>query len=197
MNAFITGLENRAAQGLPVSSIASVASFFVSRVDSNVDPRLEKIIQNDPLQSDKAAALLGKAAIANARLAYADFKEVFAMDRFQQLKRLGAHVQRPLWASTGTKNPKYSDVMYVEELIGPHTVNTVPQQTLSAFLDHGKVRLSLEEDLDAARAALADLETLGIDMDDVTLQLEVEGVKAFANSFASLLQVIEERRAGM
>ena len=194
MDAYITGLEKRAAQGYSVDSIASVASFFVSRVDTNVDAQLEKVMRSGSSKSEIAAALFGKAAIANARLAYADFKKVFAAERFQKLKRLGARVQRPLWASTGTKNPNYSDVMYVEELIGPRTVNTVPQQTLTAFLEHGKVRLSLEEDLDAAHAALANLESLGIHMDDVTWQLEVEGVKTFADSFTALLKVIEERR---
>lgn len=197
MDAYITGLEKRAAQGLPVASIASVASFFVSRVDTKVDVQLEKIVQGGSPHAEKAAALFGKAAIANARLAYADFKEVFAAERFQQLKRLGARVQRPLWASTGTKNPKYSDVMYVDGLIGPQTVNTVPPQTLAAFLDHGNVHLSLEEDLDGSRAALAGLEALGIHMADVTWQLEAEGVKTFADSFTALLNVIEERRASL
>ena len=195
MDAYICGLEQRAEQGLQMAGIASVASFFVSRVDNKVDAYLDEIIQNGSSKAEGIASLKGKAAIANARLAYADFKEVFSSERFQMLKPLGARIQRPLWASTGTKNPQYSDVMYVEELIGPHTVNTVPPQTLEAFLDHGRVRLSLEENLDGAREALADLDKLGINMEDVTRQLEEEGVKSFADAFTALLQVIEERRA--
>jgi len=191
MDAYLSGLEQRAAKGLPLESIASVASFFVSRVDSKVDARLREMVnRKDP----QAAGLLGKAAIANARLAYADFLQVFGSRRFQDLKSRGARVQRPLWASTSTKNPAYRDVMYIEELIGPDTVNTVPPQTLAAFLDHGKVRLSLQENLEEARAHLAALESLGIHMQDITCQLEKEGVRAFADAFTALLQVIEERR---
>jgi transaldolase len=136
---------------------------------------------------------LGKAAIANARLAYADFKQVFSEERFQKLAGSGAHVRRPLWASTSTKNPAYRDVMYVEELIGPQTVNTVPPKTLTAFLEHGQVRPSLEEDLDAAQKVMDDLEELGISMQVVTEELETEGVKAFSESFTELLQVIHDR----
>jgi len=194
MDAYISGLEQRAEQGLPLDGTASVASFFVSRVDTKVDAYLQEIIQKGSSKVEGIASLLGKAAIANARLAYADFNEVFSAERFQKLKQLGARLQRPLWASTGTKNPQYSDVMYVDELIGPYTVNTVPPQTLEAFLDHGRVRLSLEENLDEARVALADLEKIGIQMEAVTRQLEEEGVKSFADAFTALLQVIDERR---
>ena len=194
MNAYLEGLEKRLAAGLPIDSIASVASFFVSRVDSNVDPRLQKIVSTGGPQAQQAAALAGKAAIANARLAYADFKQVFATDRFNQLKAKGARVQRPLWASTSTKNPAYRDVMYVEELVGPDTVDTVPPQTLVAFLDHGKVRASLEEALDVSRQQLAALESLGISIDEVTTELEVEGVKSFAEAFSILLKAVEEHR---
>lgn len=194
MDAYIRGLEQRAEQGLPLAGIASVASFFVSRVDTKVDAYLEELIQNRSSKVEGIASLLGKAAIANARLAYADFKEVFGAERFQKLKEPGARLQRPLWASTGTKNPQYSDVMYVDELIGPVTVNTVPPQTLEAFLDHGRVRLSLEENLDEARRVLADLEKIGIQMEAVTRQLEEEGVKSFADAFTALLRVIDERR---
>ena len=195
MDAFMLGLEKRVRAGLPVGSIASVASFFVSRVDTNVDARLQKIIQAGGAQASAAAALLGKAAIANARLAYADFKQVVASDRFQRLKAKDAHVQRPLWASTSTKNPAYRDVIYVEELIGADTVNTMPPQTVTAFLDHGRVRLSLDENLPGARQALADLEALGISMREVTDQLEQEGVKSFADAFTTLLDAIEARRS--
>jgi len=193
MDAYMAGLEQRLAQGLPIDRIASVASFFVSRVDTNVDARLQKIIAAGGAQAKPATALLGKAAIANARLAYADFKAVIATQRWQKLKASGARVQRPLWASTSTKNPDYRDVIYVEELIGADTVNTVPPQTLVAFLLHGEVRPSLEKDLTAARQALADLEALGVSMAEVTYQLEVDGVKSFADAFTTLLKAVDER----
>lgn len=194
MDAYLSGLEMRMKEGLPIRAIASVASFFVSRVDTNVDNRLQKIIETGGKTAPKAMSLLGKAAIANAKLAYAQFKDVFSADRFQKIKEKGARVQRPLWASTSTKNPAYRDVMYVEELIGPDTVNTMPPQTLEAFLDHGIVRLSLEADLEAARQALADLETLGISMDVVTRELEEEGVKSFSDAFTVLLEAVDKRR---
>ena len=195
MDAYMTGLEKRLAKGLPVNQIASVASFFVSRVDTNVDARLQAIIGSQGPQAAAAAQLAGKAAIANARLAYADFKTTLAAERFQKLKASGARPQRPLWASTSTKNPAYRDVMYIEELVGPDTVNTIPPQTLTAFLDHGVVRRgSLEKNLKAARQALAGLEGLGISMSAVTQQLEEEGVKAFADSFTALLEGVEKRR---
>lgn len=194
MDAYMKGLEQRLEAGLPVDTIASVASFFVSRVDTNVDKRLQAFIEKGGAHAQRAEALLGKAAIANARLAYADFKRFFATARFQKLKAKGARLQRPLWASTSTKNPAYRDVMYVEELIGPDTVNTMPPQTVTAFLDHGQVRLSLEEDLEGARQALADLESLGISMREVTQQLEEEGVASFSDSFTMLLRAVDARR---
>jgi transaldolase len=195
MEAYRKGLEKRAAEGLPISSIASVASFFVSRVDTKVDGHLMGMIDRGGTRAGKAEGLLGEAAIANARLAYAYFKEVVAANRFQALKAKGARVQRPLWASTGTKNPKYRDVVYVEELIGPDTVNTVPPQTLAAFLDHGKVRPgSLEENVAEAEQVLAALEALGISMNAVTGELEQEGVKSFSDAFAALLAAVEARR---
>jgi transaldolase len=195
MDAYLAGLEQRAAQGLPLGSIASVASFFVSRVDTKVDAKLQSIAVQDPGKAAQAEALLGKAAIANARLAYADFKTVFGSDRFKKLKASGARVQRPLWASTSTKNPAYRDVMYVEELVGADTVDTVPPATLDAILDHGQVRPgSLEENLDAARQVETDLAALGIYMDEVTQQLEDEGVKTFSDAFKTLIHGMEERR---
>jgi transaldolase len=194
MEAYLQGLEQRLEQGEPVGTIASVASFFVSRVDSKIDARLEKMAQAQGAEAEKAKQLLGKAAIANARLAYALFQDVFGSERFNRLKAQNARLQRPLWASTSTKNPDYRDVMYVEELIGPDTVNTVPPQTLDAFRDHGEVRLSIGENLDEMRQALADLEILGISMDEVTDQLEEEGVKAFADAYTALLATISERR---
>jgi transaldolase len=194
MEAYLAGLEKRVDAGLPVGSIASVASFFVSRVDTLVDGLLQKMVSAGGPQAVQAQALPGKAAIANARLAYADYKKVFTAERFLKLKAKGARVQRPLWASTSTKNPAYRDVMYVEELVGPDTVDTVPPATLVAFLDHGLVRPSLEENLGAAEQALADLASLGISMDAVTKQLEEEGVKSFSDAFNVLLQAVESRR---
>ncbi len=194
MEAYLKGLEERAEAGLPIDSIASVASFFVSRVDTNVDARLKGIIEKGSDNAQQAKGLPGKAAIANARLAYADFKRFFSTERFQKLKARGARVQRPLWASTSTKNPAYRDVIYVDELIGPDTVNTIPPQTLAAFLDHGRVRLSLEEDLEGAEGTLAGLEAVGISMKEVTDTLEAEGVKAFSDAFSVLLEAVEMRR---
>ncbi len=188
MNAYMAGLDQRAAAGLPLHTVASVASFFVSRVDTKVDARLAEI---EGGRAKQGAALQGKAAIANTRLAYADFKKVFAAARFQALKAQGGRLQRPLWASTSTKNPAYRDVIYVEELVGPDTVNTIPPQTLAAFLDHGQVRpASLDEDLTGARKTLADLEKLGIVMSEVTAELEAEGVQAFADAFTALLDAV-------
>ena len=187
MDAYLSGLEDRLAQGLPLDRIASVASFFVSRIDVAVDRQLEA------LGSERAAALLGKTAIANARLAYQAFKAVFNSDRFAGLKAAGAQLQRPLWASTGTKNPAYSDTLYVDELIGPHTVNTMPPATLDAFRDHGQAALTIEADLAGASQVMAELAALDISLDDVTRTLEVDGVKAFADAFASLLATIERR----
>jgi transaldolase len=190
MDAYLSGLEQRLDAGLPVDQIASVASFFVSRVDTKVDARLQAIIQ----AGSEATHLLGKAAIANARLAYARFEEVFASPRFARLQAKGARRQRPLWASTSTKNPAYRDVVYIEELIGPDTVNTVPPQTLNQFREHGIARVTIRKDLDGARQNLAALESVGIHMEQVTTELEIEGVKAFADAFTALLKTIDERR---
>lgn len=194
MEAYIAGLEKRVKTGLPLDPIASVASFFVSRIDTKVDQRLQRIIDSEAAQKDAAEALLGKAAVASARLAYAYFKQVFSSERYHKLNKAGAYVQRPLWASTSTKNPAYRDVIYVEELIGPNTVNTMPPQTLHAFLDHGQVRMSLEEDLESARQVMDDLEALGIFMADVTRELEEEGVQSFSDAFTVLLEAVDSRR---
>ncbi len=157
--AFIRGLERRAAEGKPVERIASVASFFVSRVDTAIDTDLEYRARHASTPEEKARleGLLGRAAVANAKLAYQKFKEIFHGERFAELKAKGAQVQRCLWASTGTKNPKYSDVLYVDNLIGPETVNTVPPATYTAIRDHGKVALTLEEGLDECRALVGEL----------------------------------------
>lgn len=193
MDAYLSGLEDRVAAGLPLGDIASVASFFVSRLDTNIDGQLQHIIRGGGPRATEAEALLGRAAVANARLAYADFRRVFASDRFAQLQAKGAVVQRPLWASTGTKNPAYSDVVYVDELIGPDTVNTVPPQTLAAFLDHGEVRPTLDGEPGEAQAVIDRLETLGISLAAVTEQLEREGVKSFADAFTALLAAVDAK----
>jgi transaldolase len=191
--AFIAGLEDRLATGKPIDRIASVASFFVSRVDVNIDSQLEKLAAQQPDRAAHYRSLQGKAAVANAKLAYAQFQQVFAGARWERLAAAGARAQRPLWASTSTKNPAYPDLIYVEPLMGAHTVNTMPPQTLEALKDHGMVALTVTQDVAAARQALADLAAAGIDMDAVTTELELDGVKKFADSFVDLLSVIEER----
>ncbi len=194
-NAFIKGLERRAAEGKTVDHIASVASFFVSRVDTMIDADLEYRARHSAAE-EKADLenLCGKAAIANAKLAYQRFKEIFYGDRFATLKAKGAQVQRQLWASTGTKNPKYSDVMYLDNLIGPDTVNTVPPATYTAFRDHGKVALTLEQGLSECRDAIAKLAALGIDLKEVTAKLQSDGLASFVGSFDTLVESIEAKR---
>jgi len=197
--AYISGLEDRANAGKPVDSLASVASVFVSRIDTAIDNQLEYTIRRSTDDSEKAKlnGLLGKAAIANAKIMYQRFKEIFSSDRFQKLRSNGAHVQRPLWASTGTKNPAYRDTYYVEELIGSDTVNTVPPATFTAFRDHGRVRASLEENLEEARATIKELAAIGIDLKQVTQQLQDEGVKAFMDSFHTLTDSIQAKQAAI
>jgi transaldolase len=151
----------------------------------------------DPARPQQLTVLQGKAAIANARLAYQEFKRLFSTPRFEALRQHGAWVQRPLWASTGTKNPAFRDVLYVEELIGPNTVNTITLKTLASFREHGQVRLSVEEDLPGARAVLAALQAAGIDYQQVTNQLQEEGVQKFIDSFQKLLQCIEDKRKAL
>jgi transaldolase len=185
--AYIEGLEGAAQAGLDLSRIASVASFFISRIDSAVDTQLKA-------KGEAGNALLGKAAIANAKQAYALFKELFSSQRFAPLRQAGARPQRVLWASTGTKNPSYSDTLYVDELIGPETVNTVPPQTLDAFQDHGKPSPTLEQGHAEARQVIDDLKQLGIPLEPVCQKLLDEGVTAFAKSMTSLMDVIASRR---
>src|ERR671921_709814 len=179
--AFIKGLERRAAKGKNVDHIASVASFFVSRVDTAIDTDLEYKARHASSPEEKARleGLLGRAAVANAKIAYAKYKEIFHGERFAALKAKGAQVQRQLWASTGTKNPKYSDVLYVDNLIGPETVNTVPPATYTAIRDHGTPKLTLEEGLDDARALIGQLAEIGIDLKEVTEKLQRDGLAAF------------------
>jgi transaldolase/glucose-6-phosphate isomerase len=197
--AYVSGLEQRAAGGQPIDHVASVASVFVSRIDTAVDSQLEARIRRSDDENEKAtlSALLGKAAIANAKMQYQRFKEIFSSERFAKLKAQGARVQRPLWASTGTKNPNYSDVLYVESLIGPDTVNTLPPATFTAFRDHGKAHLTIEENLDEAKETLAKLAEVGIDLKQVCQKLQDDGVKAFADSFESLMQSITSKRAAL
>ncbi len=185
-HAYLRGLERAAAP----DRVASVASFFVSRVDSSVDAELER------LATPEALASRGQAAVANAAVAYRMFRDLFHGQPFGALARRGARVQRPLWASTSTKNPAYRDVKYVEELIGPETVNTVPLATLDAFRDHGRPQPGLEAALTSCDAALARLERLGVDLAAVTERLQVDGVAAFAASFETLLQALDARRRG-
>lgn len=186
-DAYVAGLEDLVAAGGDPARVSSVASFFVSRVDTSVDG----------LIGDADGALdeyQGKAAVANAKIAYQDFKSTFSTDRFRAVAEHGARVQRPLWASTSTKNPEYSDVLYVETLIGPHTVNTMPDATLAAFMEHGTAQTSIEDDVDEARATISALEAGGVSMDAVTTQLMHDGVKAFADSFDELLDNIVVKR---
>src|SRR6266700_138810 len=195
-DAFISALEDRKAEGKEISHIASVASFFVSRVDTLVDQLLENKIKasSDSAERQKLKSLEGKAAIANARLVYQDFKHIFHAPRFETLKHSGAHVQRPLWASTSTKNPAYRDVLYAEELIGPDTVDTMTLTTIEHFRDHGRVRPSVEDQLPEAQAELAALENVGISYEQVTRQLQDEVVQKFADSFNKLFACIEDKR---
>jgi transaldolase len=188
MEAYLRGLERLVAAGGDPSNVYSVASFFVSRVDSEADKRLEAI------GTDEALALRGKLAIANAKLAYQNYKRVFSGERWEFLAGKGATRQRPLWASTSTKNPAYRDIMYIEELIGPETVNTMPLETIRAFQDHGRVASTLEQGLDEARQVFAELERVGVDYDDVSLTLEQEGVQKFADSFEELLEGVRAKR---
>jgi transaldolase len=187
VEAYLRGLERLVAGGGDPSVVASVASFFVSRVDTEADKRLDAVGGHDELK--------GKLGIANARLAYQHFLEAFSGERWEFLASKGATKQRPLWASTSTKNPAYRDVMYVEELIGPLTVNTMPEETIRAFQDHGEVRGdTILEGVDEAQKLFADLAAAGMDYDDVVLTLEEEGVQKFADSFAELLEGIRAKR---
>jgi transaldolase len=184
--AYVRGLERLVADGRDPTNVVSVASFFVSRVDTEADRRLEEVGRKD---------LQGRLAVDNAKLAYQHYLDVFSGDRWDALATAGARPQRCLWASTSTKNPAYRDVLYVEELVGPDTVNTMPFETIDAFQDHGVVRDTLTEGVDEARALLAELAEAGIDYDDVTATLEAEGVQKFSDSFASLLEGIDAKRA--
>ncbi|HEX8724189.1 MAG TPA: transaldolase [Gemmatimonadaceae bacterium] len=187
IDAYMAGLEDRVAAGRPIDGIASVASFFVSRVDTEVDKRLDALARQSGDAARELGALHGRAAVANAKLAYALFARRFASDRWRALSAKGGRLQRPLWASTSTKNPAYRDVLYVEELIGPDTVNTMPPNTIDAFRDHGEVKRTVDAELDRARAEIAAIEKAGIAMEQVTAKLLADGLASFQKSFDSLL----------
>ncbi|SCG36770.1 transaldolase [Micromonospora halophytica] len=190
MEAFLAGLEQAKANGHDLSRIGSVASFFVSRVDTEVDKRLDRMAgeASDAAGKERALGLKGRAAVANAQLAYERYGQVFSSDRWQALADAGAHPQRPLWASTSTKNPEYRDVIYVEELIAPGTVNTMPESVIHAYADHGETRGdTITGSYDAARTVFTDLESVGVDMSDVIATLEREGVEKFEASWLELL----------
>ena len=191
MDAYIEGLEQRMASGSPVSKIASVASFFISRVDNEIDRRL------DQLGTPSALALRGTAAVNQARLAYAAFQKTFSGPRWEALAKAGASVQRPLWASTSTKNPSYPDTMYVDQLIGPDTVNTLPDATLEAFSDHGTLGRTIDQNLAISKRQWAELAMNAIDVDEVAAQLEDEGVASFIKSFDELIGVLEDKAVGI
>jgi transaldolase len=197
IEAYLSGLEAYAAGGGDLSRVHSVASFFVSRTDTEVDRRLEKLASDGALSAGRLEALRGKAAVAQAKLAYQVFQKRFAGERWEALAAKGAHLQRPLWASTSTKNPAYPDLLYVDNLVGPATVNTMPDHTIEAFLDHGKVERSVDKGLDAARAELEALAEVGIDMAEVSAKLEEEGVAAFAKSYEELLQALHDKALEM
>ncbi len=192
--AYIAGLTARAQQGEPLEHVASVASFFLSRIDVLVDPMLEERIQDGGPAADTAAKLRGQVAVASAKQAYQIYKEIFMGADFRRLTDKGALTQRVLWASTSTKNPDYPDVKYVEALIGPETVNTLPQETLDAYRDHGRPAPRLEEDLSEAEWVLRTLPELGIDIDRVTGQLVHEGIEKFNKPYDSLIQTLEGKR---
>jgi transaldolase len=193
MAAHREGLEARHAQGLPLDRVRSVASFFVSRMDTLVDRLLDETAARDPARTDELSALKGRAAVANAKLAYREFQRELDTPAQRALAAAGARPQRPLWASTSTKNPSYPDLLYVEPLVGPDTVNTVPPKTLEAILDHARVSRTVDRDVEQAEADTRALEAHGIDLDAVTSQLEVEGVRSFERSFETLMAGIEQK----
>lgn len=199
MEAYLSALEERAAAGRPIDGIRSVASFFVSRVDTNVDKKLDRIAKEGETEGRRAAAkeLRGKAAIANARLAYVAFREVFGSERFAALERKGARLQRPLWASTSTKDPAYPDLYYVEALVAPDTVDTMPPETFAAYRDHGDPKVRISDDLDGAGGVFRRLAGLGIEEAEVSRELEEEGVKKFSDSYDSLVKTLDEKEKAM
>jgi len=190
MDAYIRGITRlKSSNPTLVQEVSSVASFFISRVDSEIDRQL------DALSSEEASGLRGKAAIAQAKVAYAMFEKTFGSSQWQTLAQMGAQVQRPLWASTSTKNPEYPDTIYVDQLIGPHSVNTLPDSTMEAFSDHGSIEETITKNVDEAHRTLSALQSIGINMSEVADKLEREGVASFAQSFVDVLQVLEDKRS--
>ena len=193
-NAYLDGLEERLAKGEPIDRIASVASFFVSRIDSAIDKKIDARVAAGDKEADALKALRGKVAIANAKLAYAWYQELIASERWRKLSAKGAMPQRLLWASTGTKDPTYPDTLYVETLIGPDTINTMPLTTMDAFRDHGVVRETLTADVDQARRVLAEADRLGLDLPGVTSALVTDGVKQFVDAADKLFKAVDAKR---
>jgi transaldolase len=193
VDAYIAGIEARVAKGKPVKQVASVASFFVSRIDALVDPLLERLIAQGGKEADIAKTVRGQVAVASAKMAYQMYKEIFSAERFKKLAAQGARTQRLLWASTGTKNPDYSDVKYIEALIGPETVNTVPLDTIDAYRDHGDPTARLELEVQESDSIMERLADLGISIDDATQQLENEGVRKFEEPFDKLMEVLTKK----
>jgi transaldolase len=196
-NAYLDGLEILEAKGQPLKPVASVASFFLSRIDVLIDPMLEKIKKPDSLLADRAARLQGQIAIASAKVAYQMYKGIFSNDRFTKLANRGARTQRLLWASTSTKNPAYNDTKYVDAIIGPDTINTVPLETLNAYREHGHPERSLDDGVAKAYQYLSDLSAVAIDLDAVTNQLEGQGVIKFISAFDQLMDSLNEKRAAV
>jgi len=194
--AYIAGLEQRAAQGQPLEN-TSVASFFLSRIDVLVDSKLEEMVKQGGEKGEKAACLRGEVAIASAKQAYQIYKEIFGGERFKKLAAQGARPQRVLWASTSTKNPEYSDIKYVQPLIGPDTINTLPKKTLDAYRDHGKPAARLEERLEAAYEKHRMLAELGVDIDKVTRQLEEEGIEKFNKPYDETMEALKQKAAAL
>jgi transaldolase/glucose-6-phosphate isomerase len=199
VEAYLAGVEHLVAQGGDPSKIASVASFFVSRIDQSVDKLIDECLcqTNDAAKRADLTGLRGKIAIANAKLAYQRYKRLFAGARWEKLRAEGARVQRLLWASTGTKNPAYSDVLYIEGLVAPETISTMPPATMDAFRDHGRVQPTLEENIEQARQVMATLEKSGISIDSVTAKLVEEGVQIFADAFDKLLDAVAGKRVAL
>jgi transaldolase len=197
--AYIRGLETRAAKGEDISNISSVASFFLSRIDTNIDAKLDKLLQADPTKSDKVTALKGKIAIANAKIAYQEYKKIIATDRWKALEAKGARVQRLLWASTGTKDPSYSDVMYVDGLVGDNTVNTLPPNTLEACADHCDPASRIEAGVDEAYQLVASLKDsdVNIDLDVVMEELLIDGIDKFVKPFESLMKSLASKAGNL
>ena len=196
IEAYFRGLEQRVSKDQPIHEITSVASFFVSRVDTLTDKLLETRLSSatSKAEKDKITSLFGKAAVANAKIAYKKYKNIFSGKRFLTLKEKGGRIQRILWGSTGTKNPKYSDIKYVEELIAPDSINTLPETTLDAFKHHGQAKITISDHLEEAERVFPELKSAGIEINDVTEQLEREGVKLFSDSFFTLLKEIAQKR---